>query len=837
MLNWVISSSVLILAIIILRKLFKGKISLRLQYGLWLVVAIRLLVPGTFGTSSFSVEHLTDRLLEKLPERWAVQETEFDIVADTKEITSLAKQDVNADSLTAMERNVSFPERISSIEEMQPEGTELYYSSDFLPAEATKESVKTEADEAVEASQKGTMQALGATKPAETPQTKIVQEYGKETDAKLDGKQLFSGIWMAGAVLMTVIFLVSNGIFRKQVKESRRVVENEYTRLPVYASGCVETPCLFGVLGTQIYITEDVAKDATLMRHSICHEMTHYRHGDLVWSLIRCICLVLHWYNPLVWWAAVLSKQDAELLCDEATILNLGENERLAYGRTLIQLTCKKPQTIFVASTTMSAGKKSVKERVMHIGRKPKTRIYAMALVLVLSLTTVGCTFTEADMTRVAAKQPESKMEEVIPGQEENIVTVEEKAAEETAAVKERYDAKGRRIITLYDTHQVLGIERWFYNEFNRTNKEYKIEIIDSEKYPLASLVNGENCPDVILTLDWENIGYWQEKGYLADLTPYLNASNVLKKENLLEESLEQFSVGDGIYGLPQGMVLDTMLVSESLLNGTTQWSVDTFLDWLEENPQLTVTGGPVSRKEILEYCLLGNLDAYVDLEQGTAAFHTDEFGRVLERIKNLKIDEMEDVVFLELQPGATCLVSEAICCSSEISIVETLTGENLVAMGYPNDKGEVRSNILSSKTFAILQNSSCKEGAIAFIEAYFAEELDDRADRDYDNGFLYTLQSETDAKGELPYDTYFTYSGSSEDKTGIKQEYTITQEQVDKYLGLYEGAQVDTFEKAYVRSLIMGVADEYFRFNKPLEKTCEEIQMLVNEYLEEKEA
>ena len=35
-----------------------------------------------------------------------------------------------------------------------------------------------------------------------------------------------------------------------------------------------------------------------------------------------------------------LSRRDAELACDEATIRRLGEAERAAYGRTLIRISC-----------------------------------------------------------------------------------------------------------------------------------------------------------------------------------------------------------------------------------------------------------------------------------------------------------------------------------------------------------------------------------------------------------------------------------------------------------------------------------------------------------------
>ena len=50
-----VSSTVLILALAALRLLLRGRISPRLQYALWLLVALRLLLPGTLMKSPVSV--------------------------------------------------------------------------------------------------------------------------------------------------------------------------------------------------------------------------------------------------------------------------------------------------------------------------------------------------------------------------------------------------------------------------------------------------------------------------------------------------------------------------------------------------------------------------------------------------------------------------------------------------------------------------------------------------------------------------------------------------------------------------------------------------------------
>ena len=58
MTEWIITSSVLIVIIAVLRFILRGKISLKLQYALWGLVLIRLLIPFSIFESSASVLNL-----------------------------------------------------------------------------------------------------------------------------------------------------------------------------------------------------------------------------------------------------------------------------------------------------------------------------------------------------------------------------------------------------------------------------------------------------------------------------------------------------------------------------------------------------------------------------------------------------------------------------------------------------------------------------------------------------------------------------------------------------------------------------------------------------------
>ena len=329
MINWIISSSVLIIVVICLRTLFKGKIRLRFQYALWLLVAVRLLVPLSFGSSAISVQNVTNHVVSQ---------------SNTQRIskTDVVSPDILKEPVTE--------NKIKIYDSVFPESNQINEEDSDAP---------------------------------------------KSIPLSVNLAQIVSILWIIGAAGLGITFVVTNVHFHRKIKDGRQRLEASCINLPVYVSNAIDSPCLFGLFRPCIYVTQSVAENSMLLRHCVYHELTHFQQGDLIWGILRCICLSLHWYNPLVWWAARLSKQDAELACDEATIAKLGEDERLEYGKTLIELTCKKRDDLFVTATTMSSKKKNVRERITFIAKKPKKAFYSVTIIVVVSVIAIGCTFTK----------------------------------------------------------------------------------------------------------------------------------------------------------------------------------------------------------------------------------------------------------------------------------------------------------------------------------------------------------------------------------------------------------------------------------------------------------
>lgn len=194
-----------------------------------------------------------------------------------------------------------------------------------------------------------------------------------------DGVQV---VWAAGAGVVLLAVLAANLRFAQKLRKSRRPLPLADCPLPVYEADGLPSPCLCGVLRPAVYLTPEAAEDGRVRTHVLSHELTHFRHRDHIWSLLRCLALALHWYNPLVWAAVIFSKRDGELACDEGTIARLGEAERIPYGRTLIGLVARRSGAggVLSCSTTMTGGKKTVQRRIAQLVKQPETKKTALFL-------------------------------------------------------------------------------------------------------------------------------------------------------------------------------------------------------------------------------------------------------------------------------------------------------------------------------------------------------------------------------------------------------------------------------------------------------------------------
>ena len=208
-------------------------------------------------------------------------------------------------------------------------------------------------------------------------------------------------VWYAGMAGVGAWFLFTNLRFARALRKARTPYRVEGCRYPVYLVSALPSPCLFGVLRPAVYLNEKALQSPDALRFVLAHEQTHARHLDPLWSLLRGLCLTVYWFDPLVWLAAVLSREDGELACDEGTLRALGADERAAYGKTLLALVpvCDKPQNPLLGATTMTSGKRSLKERITCIAENRQAKAAAVFAVVALAALLCAVSFTGAPDT------------------------------------------------------------------------------------------------------------------------------------------------------------------------------------------------------------------------------------------------------------------------------------------------------------------------------------------------------------------------------------------------------------------------------------------------------
>lgn len=102
----------------------------------------------------------------------------------------------------------------------------------------------------------------------------------------------------------------------------------------------LETPMLAGLLRPRLLLPADNMSEPQL-RHSLLHELTHYKRRDILFkALVLWVC-ALHWFNPAVWLMRRAAERDLELACDDAALRVLPESERAAYGNTVLTAAAK----------------------------------------------------------------------------------------------------------------------------------------------------------------------------------------------------------------------------------------------------------------------------------------------------------------------------------------------------------------------------------------------------------------------------------------------------------------------------------------------------------------
>lgn len=223
--------------------------------------------------------------------------------------------------------------------------------------------------------------------------------------------------WLIGALGVAGLALVSDLRLWLRVRTLRPVTDGKilecfedcktemdvHTIVGLVLTDRVSSPCIFGVVRPRVLLPLGALESLSekQLRFVFLHELAHLKRWDNLLGWLMLLAQVLHWFNPLVWFAMLRMRTDRELACDHRVLSLLSKQEANAYGATIMDLSTGWARLGTLPSMAGIVENRSLlKRRIEMIAEfKPQTKSHhwlALGLLLVIALVTL----TEAQTVR-----------------------------------------------------------------------------------------------------------------------------------------------------------------------------------------------------------------------------------------------------------------------------------------------------------------------------------------------------------------------------------------------------------------------------------------------------
>jgi beta-lactamase regulating signal transducer with metallopeptidase domain len=228
-------------------------------------------------------------------------------------------------------------------------------------------------------------------------------------------------LWLVGTLLIaTYVFMRSISLWRT-VKRERPITDSEIldlledckmqmgveTIIGVIVSDRIKSPALFGFVRPRLLLPQGMLETYGLeeLRYVFIHELGHLKQRDIYLGWLMALLQVVHWFNPLMWFAFGRMRADRELACDRLAISTMGPDEPPEYGRTIVSLLESFSQVRYLPSVAgILEDTCQMERRIKMIADYKKTprRRWAGAMLMLVILACVVLTnayVAKADFT------------------------------------------------------------------------------------------------------------------------------------------------------------------------------------------------------------------------------------------------------------------------------------------------------------------------------------------------------------------------------------------------------------------------------------------------------
>lgn len=211
--------------------------------------------------------------------------------------------------------------------------------------------------------------------------------------------------WVVGALGVLLRSALAHVGLMRWVRESRaelspawaatlrRVASEAGIRRPlrVLESDDVPSPCTFGVARPVVLLPATGADwPEPQRRFTLLHELAHVRRLDYLTTQVSNLACAVHWYNPLVWFAAVQARKLQEQACDDV-VLNAGGMPS-DYAQFLVSIAGDPRRVSLAIPAAIGMVQRSqLHGRVTAILDASRARLSLGGLALVVALVPLAC--------------------------------------------------------------------------------------------------------------------------------------------------------------------------------------------------------------------------------------------------------------------------------------------------------------------------------------------------------------------------------------------------------------------------------------------------------------
>ena len=190
-------------------------------------------------------------------------------------------------------------------------------------------------------------------------------------------------VWWGGILVMAIYGIVT------WLQLRRRLVTASPLRENIYLADDIDSPFVMGLVRPKIYLPSEMEQRE--QSYIILHEQYHIRRLDHIVKALAFVALCIHWFNPLVWVAFILSGKDMEMSCDEAVVLKLGTEIRADYTASLLSLATGKR---IIAGMPLAFGEGNTKGRIKNLANWKKPTFWVVLISVISCVVLAVCLLT-----------------------------------------------------------------------------------------------------------------------------------------------------------------------------------------------------------------------------------------------------------------------------------------------------------------------------------------------------------------------------------------------------------------------------------------------------------